>query len=412
MTAGQQNKPVLAGWLDNNREEQYKIKEWLRILQTREALDELGVGTIQEAFSDKLFPGITTNQRRAKYLVILPYLLKETLDKTVSDAAQYLEKEQKKLVGRFPKNTKGVIGIRNPDTENKPLSIYWSALKTFLLVNPELSRGEMCNLIMESVKEKKQQRTRSNGSKFDDNEYSDDDPVALLGFPTITWDYHNWREGLRMELTRSEAEFLADRIREYVPNSALAQLLEYYHNLKKRNPKDSDFAHIPENLRFEKIPESALNNEIKYIFQLAKDYQDFIFGANLAYNYLLSNRTDNLVKKVYNEWKKKGYWRKPGFNQNRIIEILNNSGAKERSIIDVQSFLIKLYGYAKADKWGAFEKCVENRESELKRNRKKIGSPDNMYKEFEKIKDVYNLKPSFRWGRSKTILNDILKKLK
>ena len=77
MNLYQQITPMSLGWLDNNQKEQDTIKEMLSLLQEKGTLDEIGIGTIRDAFSNMLFPGITTIQTRAKYLVILLYLFKE-----------------------------------------------------------------------------------------------------------------------------------------------------------------------------------------------------------------------------------------------------------------------------------------------------------------------------------------------
>ena len=62
------------GWVDFSKTERDKVVSILRLLGTQTALDELGIGTVRDAFSDMFFPGISTLQTRAKYFVILPYL--------------------------------------------------------------------------------------------------------------------------------------------------------------------------------------------------------------------------------------------------------------------------------------------------------------------------------------------------
>lgn len=62
------------GWIDFSKEERNKVVSILRLLGTQSALDELGVGTVRDGFSDLMFPGISTQQTRAKYFVLIPYL--------------------------------------------------------------------------------------------------------------------------------------------------------------------------------------------------------------------------------------------------------------------------------------------------------------------------------------------------
>lgn len=50
------------GWVDFSKTERDKVVSILRLLGTQTALDELGIGTVRDAFSDMFFPGITITQ--------------------------------------------------------------------------------------------------------------------------------------------------------------------------------------------------------------------------------------------------------------------------------------------------------------------------------------------------------------
>ena len=62
------------GFIDYSHEERNKILSTLKLLGDQNALDELGIGVVRDAYSDILFPGISTLQTRAKYFVLIPYL--------------------------------------------------------------------------------------------------------------------------------------------------------------------------------------------------------------------------------------------------------------------------------------------------------------------------------------------------
>lgn len=62
------------GYIDFSKEERDKVLATLKLLTVPSALDELGIGRIRDAFANKLFPGLSTIQTRAKYYVIIPYL--------------------------------------------------------------------------------------------------------------------------------------------------------------------------------------------------------------------------------------------------------------------------------------------------------------------------------------------------
>ena len=65
------------GWVDFSKSDRDMALSVLRLLDEPGAVDELGIGTIRDAFSDILFPGTSTIQTRAKYLFLLPYICVE-----------------------------------------------------------------------------------------------------------------------------------------------------------------------------------------------------------------------------------------------------------------------------------------------------------------------------------------------
>ena len=89
------------GWVDFSKTERDKVVSILRLLGTQTALDELGIGTVRDAFSDMFFPGISTLQTRAKYFVILPYLFAQAENhrfKHRRDVLAYIHNEEFTLV--------------------------------------------------------------------------------------------------------------------------------------------------------------------------------------------------------------------------------------------------------------------------------------------------------------------------
>ena len=51
------------GYIYNNREEQAKVMQVLKLASESVALDELGIGRIRDAFADSMFPGTSTLQK-------------------------------------------------------------------------------------------------------------------------------------------------------------------------------------------------------------------------------------------------------------------------------------------------------------------------------------------------------------
>ena len=63
------------GWIDFSKEERNKVLSVIDLLSEPEAVDELGIGIIRDGFSNIFFPGTSTIQTRAKYFLIVPYVL-------------------------------------------------------------------------------------------------------------------------------------------------------------------------------------------------------------------------------------------------------------------------------------------------------------------------------------------------
>lgn len=62
------------GFIDFSQGERNRILSTLRLLGDQTALDELGIGSVRDAYADLLFPGISTLQTRAKDFVLIPCL--------------------------------------------------------------------------------------------------------------------------------------------------------------------------------------------------------------------------------------------------------------------------------------------------------------------------------------------------
>lgn len=68
------------GWIDFSKEDRKKALDVINLLSEQGAVDELGIGIIRDAFAIYFFPGTSTIQTRAKYFLIVPYVLREAVD--------------------------------------------------------------------------------------------------------------------------------------------------------------------------------------------------------------------------------------------------------------------------------------------------------------------------------------------
>ena len=144
------------GWIDFSSEHREKVKTVIDLLHVSEVVDELGIGTIRDCFSDTLFPGISTIQTRAKYFLTLPRLLREYQAlpphfRRKHALADWLNDQENQCMKFLHKNHRsdrqtGIIGVefaeKPGEVQRKPSSVYWNGLRLFGLVKTRLSPAE------------------------------------------------------------------------------------------------------------------------------------------------------------------------------------------------------------------------------------------------------------------------------
>lgn len=62
------------GYINFSNEEKNNLYKVIQSIREHHAIDELGIGRIRDAFSNEMFPGMSTLQNRAKYFAVLPAL--------------------------------------------------------------------------------------------------------------------------------------------------------------------------------------------------------------------------------------------------------------------------------------------------------------------------------------------------
>ena len=70
------------GWIDFSSEHREKVRTVLDLLKKRGVIDELGIGVIRDSFADRMFPGFSTIQTRAKYFTLTAYLVQRFIDRS------------------------------------------------------------------------------------------------------------------------------------------------------------------------------------------------------------------------------------------------------------------------------------------------------------------------------------------
>ena len=293
------------GWVDFSKEQKNKVLSVIDLLSEPGAVDELGVGIVRDAFSDIFFPGTSTIQTRAKYFIIVPYLLYELENDrrmTPDRMIEKLHEEELEFIEVLKKSGEdGVIGGNaGKKLKRKPSEIYWNGLRTYdIFTGGRMSMYDYAKVSC-FITDKKN-KTLSLGNPSDRNEENSGDDLDAVdsefadGFWRLPKDYDRktWRQSLSIKLTKAEAEFLRNQIIENCPGTLMAYVLETklsrFNLLKTFDDLDEIANSLPEGIRKD--------------YYLAKTFADFIYGAHIRYNVILLKGENEDIISQWDRWR-------------------------------------------------------------------------------------------------------------
>ena len=383
------------GWIDFSTKDRDIVLGVLDILGEKGILDELGIAPIRDYFSDLFFPGTSTNQTRAKYFFIVPYILRDLESSKKSDffnLKKELNNAEENCAHRFldknPKE-KGIIG-KNAINEGKwvnrpPSSIYSSGLRQYGIIKYNMSIDECIKSI---IIQKKKRNKLDLGNATDKSEGSSDDKfdvnnsnLHFLNIPTYSED---WFNDLDINLTPHEGQFLKNQIISIREDSMFAYILkeELYEVLECESFTDLE-------LIIDKFPEN-----IQRSYFQAVGFSKFIFVLRVIYNDIISDGKNDEAKKWLNHLDLKK------FSQINIDNILVSCGLESRRL---EKFLIKSRDLMENEDIEGLKECIKSHEITLKGSRAKslhIG-------EFDYNQWFGGGLLNYRFQNVKMILNDI-----
>jgi hypothetical protein len=122
-------------WIDFAEEHRRRMTEVISLFGERDTRDELGLGSVRDAFANLFFPGTSTLQTRARYFLFVPWAYRYFEEHKVS--SRKIERRLKRYEVRTIKalsetDQDGVIGIvAGASLQRFPSSIYWSRLEVW-----------------------------------------------------------------------------------------------------------------------------------------------------------------------------------------------------------------------------------------------------------------------------------------
>ena len=299
------------GWVDFSSSDREQVSKILAMLRELGTLDELGIGQIRDAFADLLFPGFSTIQTRAKYLITVPrifrdYHLLNSKEKKQKPLETYLKEKEdevaKRLVERHGSDEEGIIGstlIDKGGVSRRPSSVYWNAFRQFGIIKESVSLGEFCREY-EQENAQKYYATEHDDGADDEGQYRLKNKVEIPSYDPL------WIDELSMKLTHEEADFLYQYIMQSyrIPDSIPAQLFK--HDLLDTALED-EYSSL-ETLTVLLVNENKVSSVCRDTIRLANEFSLAMEGPHIRYNIILARKNGfaNSVEKYtkeFAEWK-------------------------------------------------------------------------------------------------------------
>ncbi len=396
-------EPLQIGWIDFSSRDRNKILSVLSLLSVPAAIDELGIGVVRDGFANLLFPGTSTIQTRAKYFLLVPYILVELereKNLTPEVLLDGLAKEELALIPVLSKNNaEGVIGARAGEKlQRKPSSIYWSGLYTYGIFHhpSRISLNDYARAVCAVKREKSLLDSAGHIEQADDksNLFS-----GISSFWHVPPPPRNWRETVTIELTGEEARFLRERIMksEHSKDSLLAFILR--NNLSEVITYD-DISIIGTKIE--------LPQDIRRDYEMALRFARFIYGANIRYNVILSNGQNENANEEWDRWYEATV---PGFIRNYdVYESFNRLLISRHNRARLLPFMRKWKHAVLSGDITVMDKLIITREIELKgKERAKLQNS----KVFNWQEGIWlgGGRLQYRFSNIRTLLEDIFKGL-
>jgi len=78
-------------WIDVDEASRRTMLDFIDQFRDQGTLDEIGIGTIRDAFADYFFPGTTTVQTRVRYFLFVPWIYRR-LEGKRTPSAEFVRK--------------------------------------------------------------------------------------------------------------------------------------------------------------------------------------------------------------------------------------------------------------------------------------------------------------------------------
>jgi hypothetical protein len=388
-------------WIDHSEKQRRQVLEAIDQFREKDTRDELGTAGIRDALADLLFPGTGALQTRARYFLFVPWMYWQMEARKVSSAeiARKTRDFEIRLIDALASSSdhKGTIGIEAREhLQRVPSNIYWNGLGALRIRERSGSQMDYQRSLDRFYQSREAFRATDDGDVAERRltNWDVDLPPAPDDWPSVA----------SFVLTKAEADYLREMIRQHHPDSLLAFVLD-------QPLPDRDIRFVWD------LDGSALNATLTREVEHARCFSELRQGASILYNWLLARmdpvREDVVERceKLWEEWLELMAARRPAHRDWSVDDfwhLLSNMGSlPKRPTIDfvtawhhmaiegeprallgaaVAHDLIRRREYAVK---GALARCENRRAREMWRGESGLGQVD------------------YRWANALTLIRDI-----
>ena len=255
-------------WLDTSEHDRRRALDVIDLFSVRDTRDELGLAGVRDAWADRLVPGTSTIQTRARYFLFVPWIYGRLERKSVaaSAVARRARKAELDLIGAISESDEeGLpIGARaGRGLKRLPSNIYWNGLRRLRirrfdgsLETYHRSFGRQSSWLEEQ------------GEQTGNGAWNPHLPPPPEDFPK--------RAVLRLE--RGEAEFLRDQVLTHAPGTLFAFLVA-----ANGYEEGTDFP-------WEHALQEQMPAHLRLWIWHAEAFSVAVHGAALLYNLMLAEK--------------------------------------------------------------------------------------------------------------------------
>ncbi|MFB9732374.1 DUF6361 family protein [Ornithinimicrobium kibberense] len=383
----------LLAWVDYSSAHRGEMDRLLDAFRDKGTVDELGIGTIRQTFSEVLFPGTSTLHTRARYLLFVPWVVTTVTERRwpVDRALREMRQLEVRLIEALRDGdiNGGVIGRdARANLGRMPSVVYWGALSAYGI--------KRCGHTIEQHHRHAVQRPVSSADEDDIAQLRHVDPC----FRQLPAPPDDWLTTANFALTRDEAEFLRDRILDSSSDRFLGWLVQHSHGLYPDLPWDPELvAGLPSGparvlshaRRFSVLHEGA---PILYNLLLARE-KNWADGVHDYTERLQAWVDDAETQQALTTWERDDFWR-------CLAQARWRFRAATRNYVDAWVELVREGGKLVASP--EVERLIRDRELQLKGRRSRFVNADAL-EAWEGGSGMGLM--TYRWPQARQLLRDV-----